>query len=59
MLDPLVEFDGQLELPAEVSAPERTKLAQVILVLLAKWTTIERLPKNEPRPWTVDAKSSV
>ena len=36
----------------------RVKFAQVIRVLLAKCTVIERFPKNAPLPWKVDAKSS-
>ena len=39
--------------------PSRSvKLAQVIRVAFPKWTVMERLPKKEPRPSTVDAKSS-
>lgn len=45
---------GAVPLPPVV----RVKLAQVILVLLPKWMVMLRLPKKEPRPWTVEAKSS-
>ena len=34
--------------------PANVKFAQVILVLLAKWTVMERFPKKEPRPGRVD-----
>ncbi len=37
----------------------RVQLAQVILVVLAKWTTRDRFPKKAPRPDSVDAKSSL
>ena len=37
----------------------RVKLAQVMRVVLAKWITIERLPKKDPRPFRVDAYGSV
>jgi len=37
----------------------RAKLAQVMRVVLAKWTTMERLPKKAPMPERVEAKSSV
>lgn len=36
-----------------------SKLAQEMRVLFAKCTTIERLPKNEPRPSCVDENGSV
>ena len=40
-------------------SPRRVKLAHVRRVAFPKWIVKERLPKNEPRPSTVDAKSSV
>lgn len=42
-----------------VLVPEtRTKLAQVILVVLAKWRVIDRFPKKDPKPGTKDAYGS-
>lgn len=38
--------------------PRSVKLAHVIRVAFPKWRVRERLPKKEPRPGTVDAKSS-
>ena len=38
--------------------PTSVKLAQVIRVVFAKWTTKERLPKKAPIPFTVEANSS-
>lgn len=35
-----------------------SKLAHVMRVLLAKWTTKERLPKNEPGPSTIEVNGS-
>lgn len=43
-----------LELP-----PTASKLAQVIRVVLPKWNTKPRFPKNAPIPSTVEAKLSV
>jgi hypothetical protein len=39
--------------------PSSVKLAQVSRVAFPKWRVKERLPKKEPRPSRVDAKSSV
>lgn len=40
-------------------ASTAVKLAQVIRVLLPKWTTILRFPKNAPIPCSREAKLSV
>jgi len=44
----VVVFVPPTELPASV------KLAQVIRVLFAKWTVMDRFPKKEPRPGRVE-----
>ncbi len=41
-----------------VVAADNTKFAQVIRVLLPKWTVMDRLPKKAPIPAVVEAKSS-
>jgi hypothetical protein len=45
----------QLAPPGVADALSCTKLAHPIRVLLAKWKTTLRLPKNEPRPGTREA----
>ena len=49
---PTEVFEGKLALPSSA------KLAQVILVLFAKWTTTERLPKKAPIPGRMEANGS-
>jgi hypothetical protein len=46
-------------LPPVAGGPWSVKLAQVMRVLLLKWRVMERFPKNEPKPLTVLAKSSL
>ncbi len=44
------------EPPTEL--PVRVKFAQVIRVVLAKWTVMDRFPKKAPIPGRVEGKSS-
>ena len=55
----LVGFGGvPVELVVVLFPATRVKLAQVRRVVLLLWTTMERLPKNEPGPCAVETKRS-
>ena len=53
------EPDELEELLPVVELPDIVKLAHVMRVVFAKWTVMERLPKNAPIPGRVEAYKSV